>query len=138
MYQKFTTTAELTADKQGNLNVRTKSGEEYQVTMQEMEQLLRIRGEKVTLKNNKDTATFWISKSGKALCFNDILTEFSFISLSSLLRICMKGGKGCFVAPPPPQPAPMKETVNVTPRKYGFEAQDRLDNAYPYRKVYPV
>ena len=139
MYQKFLTTAEVTADNQANLNIRTKAGQEYQVSMDMMERITRTRsGKKTTIKNDTGTANLWISGSGKALCFNDPTTGFCFVSLSSLLKVCTKGGKGYLVSPPEKE-APVKEKVVVTPGKYGFEAMDLppRDNTHPTRKVEP-
>ena len=141
MYQKFLTTAELTADNQANLNIRTKAGQEYQVSMDMMERITRTRsGKKTTIKNDTGTANLWISGSGKALCFNDPTTGFCFISLSSLLKVARNGGKGYLVSPPekeaPVKVEPVKTTTN---KKYGWEAMDLppRDNTHPTRKVEP-
>ena len=141
MYQKFLTTAELTADNQANLNIRTKAGQEYQVSMDMMERITRTRsGKKTTIKNDTGTANLWISGSGKALCFNDPTTGFCFISLSSLRKVARNGGKGYLVSPPekeaPVKVEPVKTTTN---KKYGWEAMDLppRDNTHPTRKVEP-
>ena len=141
MYQKFLTTAELTADNQANLNIRTKAGQEYQVSMDMMERITRTRsGKKTTIKNDTGTANLWISGSGKALCFNDPTTGLAFISLPALLKVARNGGKGYLVSPPekeaPVKVEPVKTTTN---KKYGFEAMDLppRDNTHPTRKVEP-
>ena len=141
MYQKFLTTAELTADNQANLNIRTKAGQEYQVSMDMMERITRTRsGKKTTIKNDTGTANLWISGSGKALCFNDPTTGLAFISLPALLKVARNGGKGYLVSPPekeaPVKVEPVKTTTN---KKYGWEAMDLppRDNTHPTRKVEP-
>jgi|GEM_PF-1801195 len=141
MYQKFLTTAELTADNQANLNIRTKAGQEYQVSMDMMERITRTRsGKKTTIKNDTGTANLWISASGKALCFNDPTTGLAFISLPALLKVARNGGKGYLVSPPekeaPVKVEPVKTTTN---KKYGWEAMDLppRDNTHPTRKVEP-